>query len=134
MSLNSILKELVEDVDGALGSAVVDVENGLVLGVHHSIPYFTQSYIDAVAAAAVDIFRGKTVTSVEKLLAAQRGETPRYHIKELQMTTDNTFHFMAFVPNKPNSLVVLITSRKTNLGMGWSGMRRSLPTLSPHCP
>ncbi len=134
MSLNDTLKDLVDSVDGALGCAVVDVSSGLMLGVHHTVPYFTQAYIDAVAAAAVEMFRGNTVRTVEKLLGTQRGETVENTIKEVQMTTDNTFHFMSIVPSKPNALVVLITSKKANLGMGWSALRRSLDEVAPHCP
>jgi len=134
MSLNDTLKTLVDSVDGALGCGVVDLESGLMLGVHHTVPYFTQSYLDAVGAAAVDTFRGNTVRTVEKLLSAQRGEEVENSIKEVQMTTDNTYHFMSVVPEKPSSLVVLITSKKANLGMGWTSLRRSLKEVAPHCP
>ena len=134
MSLNDTLKGLVDTVDGALGCAVVDVDSGLMLGAHHTVPYFTQSYIDAVAAAAVEMFRGSTVRTVEKLLATQRGEAQESSIQEIQMTTDNTYHFMSIVPSKQNALVVLITSKKTNLGMGWSALRRTLTEVAPHCP
>jgi len=134
MSLNDTLKGLVDTVDGALGCAVVDVDSGLMLGAHHTVPYFTQSYIDAVAAAAVEMFRGSTVRTVEKLLATQRGEAQESSIQEIQMTTDNTYHFMSIVPGKQNALVVLITSKKTNLGMGWSALRRTLTEVAPHCP
>ncbi|MDQ7001232.1 MAG: hypothetical protein Q9N02_00905, partial [Ghiorsea sp.] len=89
MSLNDTLKGLVDTVDGALGCAAVDVSSGLMLGVHHTVPYFTQAYIDAVAAAAVEMFRGSTVRTVEKLLATQRGENQESSIQEVQMTTDN---------------------------------------------
>jgi len=134
MSLNEALRSLVDEVDGALGAAVVDLGSGLMLGAHHSIPYFTQSYVDAVAAAAVDMFRGKTITAVEKMLAAQRGEEMKYHVKEIQMTTDGTYHFMAVVPGKPNALLVLITKTSTNLGMGWTAVRKALAEVGPHCP
>ncbi len=134
MSLNDRLKKLVEEVEGALGAAVVDLNTGLMLGVHHNIPYFTQSYVDAVAAAAVDMFRGKTVTAVEKMLAAQRGEEPGYHIKEIQMTTDGTYHFMSIIPDKPDCLLVLITRTTTNLGMGWTAVRRAIQEVAPMCP
>jgi hypothetical protein len=50
------------------------------------------------------------------------------------MTTDNTYHFMMIIPEKPDALVVLITSRKANLGMGWASLRRSLNKLAPLCP
>ena len=134
MSLNDTLKGLVDTVDGALGCAVVDVSSGLMLGAHHTVPYFTQAYIDAVAAAAVEMFRGNTVRTVEKLLATQRGEDQESSIQEIQMTTDNTLHFMSIVPGKQNALVVLITSKKANLGMGWAALRRSLGEVAPHCP
>lgn len=132
--MNKILQGLVNDVDGAIGAAVVDLNTGLLLGAHHSIPYFTQSYVDAVGAAAVDMFRGKNVSSVEKMLSAQRGEEVSRMIKEVQMTTDGTFHFMSIVPDKPDALLILITRRTTNLGMGWTATRKALTAVAPHCP
>jgi hypothetical protein len=74
MSINQICTEIVNDVDSALGCAVVDLNSGLLLGVSHNVPYFTQSYLDAVAAAAVDMFRGRTVSAVEDMIANMRGK------------------------------------------------------------
>ena len=133
-SINQICAEVVQNVDGAVGCAVVDLSTGLMLGVHHTVPYFTQSYLDAVAAAAVDMFRGRTVTAVEELLSNIRGVKTEHSIKEVQMSTDKTFHFMSIVPDRPQSLVVLITTKKANLGMGWAGLRRALPKITPLCP
>ena len=133
-SLNETCESLVRDVDDALGAAVVDLSSGLLMAVAHSVPYFTQSYLDAVAAAAVDMFRGKTITAVEKLLSNQRGSELTQMLQEVQMTTERTFHFMSVVPGKPNSLVVLITGRKANLGMGWSALRSALGDVAPLCP
>ena len=133
-SLNDICKGILDDVDGATGCAVVDLNNGLMLAVAHSVPYFTQTYLDAVAAAAVDMFRGKNVSSVEKLLSAQRGEQVEKTIQEVQMTTTGTYHFMSVIPEKPDNLVVLITTKKANLGMGWSALRKSLVDIAPLCP
>ena len=132
--LDDLLQGIVNNVDGALGCAVVDLNSGLLLGVAHSVPYFTSSYLEAVAAAAVDMMRGKNVKAVESLLSSQRGQPMQHMIKEVQMTTDNTFHFMMVLPERPDSLVVLITSKSTNLGMGWAAVRRSLPELTPLCP
>ncbi len=132
--LDDILNSVLRDVDGALGIAVVDLQSGLLLSVSHNVPYFTQSYLEAVAAAAVDMLRGKNVLAVESLLSSTRGTKVENTIKEVQMTTDNTLHFMAVVPQKPNNLVVLITNRKTNLGMGWAAVRNVLPKVAPLCP
>lgn len=132
--LDEVLNGILRDVDGALGCAVVDLSSGLLLSVAHNVPYFTQSYLEAVAAAAVDMVRGKNVLAVESLLSSTRGKKVENTIKEIQMTTDNTFHFMAILPEKPGNMLVLITTRKTNLGMGWSAVRLALPKLTPLCP
>ena len=132
--INDVCRKLLSDVSEALGAAVVDLNTGLLLGAAHNVPYFTQSYVDAVAAAAVDMFRGKTVTTIEELLAAQRGTPLKNSIKEVQMTTAGTYHFMSLVPEKPDALVVLITTRKGNLGMGWVALRKALVDLAPLCP
>jgi hypothetical protein len=118
-NLDQITREVVTAVDGALGCAVVDLSSGLLLSVSHNVPYFTQTYLEAVAAAAVDMFRGKNVQAVESLLSNQRGKTVENSVQEMQMTTPATLHFMAIVPDKPNGLVVLITSKKTNQGIAF---------------
>lgn len=132
--LDDLLQGVLADVDGALGCAVVDLETGLLIGVAHNVPYFTSSYLEAVAAAAVDMLRGKNVRAVESLLSTQRGTKVEKMIQEVQMTTAHTLHFMAIIPEKPDALVVLITNRKTNLGMGWSSVRRNMPLIAPLCP
>lgn len=133
-SINDICADIVRNVDSALGCAVVDLSSGLLLGVSHNVPYFTQSYLDAVAAAAVDMLRGRTVSAVEDMIGNMRGTSDRHLIEEIQMSTSGTYHFMAVIKDKPNALVVLITSKKANLGMGWSHLRQALPKLAPLCP
>jgi hypothetical protein len=133
-SINEVCKEIVGSVDGSLGCGVIDLSSGLLLGVAHNVPYFTQSYLDAVAAAAVDMLRGKTVRAVEALLSNTRGKKLENSIREIQMTTEATYHSIATVPDKPNTSVVLITSKKTNLGMGWAGVKNNLSKIGPLCP
>ena len=86
-SINEACKQIVESVDNAFAAGVVDLNTGLLLGVYHNIPYFTQSYLDAVAAAAVDMFRGKGVSNVEKRISQTRGEEVSNSLQEIQMTT-----------------------------------------------
>jgi len=132
--LDDLLQTVVGDVDGALGCAVVDLNSGLLLGAAHNVPYFTSSYLEAVAAAAVDMIRGKNVRAVESLLSSQRGQPVEKMIKEVQMTTERTFHFMATIKGKEDSLIVLITSKTTNLGMGWAAVRGNMPKIGELCP
>lgn len=132
--LDDITRDVLNSVDGALGCAVVDLSSGLLLSVSHNVPYFTQTYIEAVAAAAVDLLRGKNVQTVESLLSSQRGTTVEKTIQEVQMTTISTYHFMSTVKDKPDALVILITGKKANLGMGWAALRNSLPKIAPLLP
>jgi hypothetical protein len=133
-SLQDVCVNLTKEVPEALGFAVVDISSGLMLAAAHNVPYFTQSYLDAIAAAAVDMFRGKTISNVEKLLSSTRGKEVRNLVQEIQMTTESTFHFMALVPGKPQCLTVLITSKRANLGMGWVSLRKALADITPLCP
>ena len=50
------------------------------------------------------------------------------------MTTAGTYHFMSVIPGKEDALVVLITTKRANLGMGWSALRRALGDIAPLCP
>jgi hypothetical protein len=134
MDINEICTEVVRNVSTALGCAVVDLSSGLLIGVSHKVPYFTASYLDAAAAAAVDMVRGRTVSTVEQMISNIRGKEDSMMIEEIQITTKNTYHFLAVVPEKPNSMVVLVNNRKANLGMGWSAVRLAMPKLAPLCP
>jgi len=128
--LDEVMESVLE-VDGAIGCAVADMRTGALLGVAHRVPYFTQEYLEAVAAASVEMFRGQTVRHVEDLISARRGRPSERLIEEVQMTTRHTIHFMMVLPNHPEAVVVLITRRATSLGLGWSATRRSVLQIEP---
>jgi len=132
--LDELLQNVISNVDGALGCAVVDLNSGLLMGAAHNVPYFTTSYLEAVAAAAVDMLRGKNVRAVEALLSSQRGKPVEKSIQEVQMSTERTLHFMATIKEKPDYLIVLITNKTTNLGMGWAAVRNNMGKIAPFCP
>jgi hypothetical protein len=87
-----------------------------------------------VAAAAVDVFRGKTVSAVEKMLTGLRGTLVRDMVKEAQITTGATCHFMVTSTAKPNLLAVLITQRNADPAEGWSAARAMHSAAAPYCP
>ena len=133
-NLNDVCKNMVEDIDYAIAAAAIDQDTGLLLGVSHTVSYFTQNYLDAVAAASVELFRGKGVTTIEKMLSDLQGTERRNTINEIQLATDKTYHFIAVVPDKPNILAVLVTSKKIRLGMGWASLRSRLGDIAEACP
>lgn len=127
--LGRICEETVHDVPEGLACAVVDVNTGMILGIHHTIPWFTSEYIDAIAAATVDQFRGRNVRRVEDLLSKARGRTARDTFEEIFIRTAQTFHFMKLL-REQGLIVLLITRTSTNQGMGWAGLRNAVTKIT----
>jgi hypothetical protein len=123
VDLNASCREVVENVPDALACGIVDLNTGMIMGVHHTVHYFTQSYLDAVAAAAVDMFRGKTVRRVEELISRHRGQEVRDSFEEIFISSIKVFHFMKLIPGK-NAVMVLVTKKTSSQGMGWAMMRQ----------
>jgi hypothetical protein len=134
MTLSDICKEITDRVDDGIGCAVVDLESGLLLGIHTRAAYLSTTYLDAVAAAAVDMFRGRTIRVVEEMLAHERKVESSRMVQEIQMSTERTYHFMTVLPARKDMLAILITGRRTNLGMGWATLRGSIPQITSLCP
>ena len=132
-NLNQICQGVVNDVQDALACGVVDLNTGMMMGVHHVVPYFTQSYLDAVAAAAVEMMKGRTIRRVEQLLSKQRGTEVKDVFEEIFMSSKNVYHFMALIRPK-QSLVVLVTKKTTSQGMGWASLRAALDDIAEALP
>lgn len=132
-STQEICKGVVENVQDCLAVGVVDLNTGMLMGVHHTVPYFTQAYLDAVAAAAVDMFRGKNVRRVEELLSKVRGQEIKDSFEELFISSTNVYHFMKLIRDK-EAVVVMVTRKTTNQGMGWASLRMSLEELRKSLP
>jgi hypothetical protein len=132
-STQDVCKTTLEKVDDCLAVGVVDLNTGMLMGVHHTVPYFTQAYLDAVAAAAVEMFRGKTVRRIEELLSTQRGEVLKDSFEEVFISSPKVYHFMTVIKDK-GAVVVMITKKTTNQGMGWAALRTSLPSVKATLP
>ena len=134
MNLEQICQSVYSEVKGALAVAVVDLRAGVPIYVYHDVAHFNQDYVDLVSAAAVDMFRGRTVRMIENKLTGTRGHSARHAIKEVQMTTEHTLHFMMILPDRPSILALLVTDRKASVGMGWASLRRAIPQITSYCP
>jgi hypothetical protein len=128
-----VCKNVLENVDDCIAVGVVDLNTGMLMGVHHSVPHFTQAYLDAVAAAAVDMFRGKNVRRVEELISKQRGEPVKDSFEEMFISSVKVYHFMKILREK-EAVVVMVTKKTTNQGMGWAALRNSLDDITASLP
>jgi hypothetical protein len=128
-----VCRQVQEKVEDALAVGVIDLNTGMLMGVHHNVPYFTQPYLDAVAAAAVEMFRGKNVRRVEELLGATRGEPIQDSFEEIFVSSPRVFHFMTTIADK-SAVVVMVTKKTMNQGMGWAMLRANLELIRQTLP
>ena len=128
-----VCKSIHEKVDDCLAVGVVDLNTGMLMGVFHSVPYFTQAYLDAVAAAAVEMFRGKNVRRVEELLSQQRGEPIKDSFEEIFISSPKVFHFMTTIKEK-GAVIVMVTKKTVNQGMGWAALRNNVAAIKGTLP
>lgn len=132
--LDALLKNIVSNIDGAMACGVVDLENGMLLGIHNSSGY-TQHLNELVSGATMDLFRGPTISRIEQSVRAHRGlpEDGAHYFEEMHIVSVHNFHFAKAIKDGRYA-VVLVTQKTTNIGMGWAQLRASLPTVEPLLP
>lgn len=133
-NLNDVCKSITDETEYILAAAVIDLDTGLLLGVSHKNEFFTQSFLDSLSATAAELFRGPTVSYVEKLISNIRGNQPERLIEQLHYSSEHTHHFMTVLPEKPDILALLVTDKSVNLGLGWSYLKSKLPDITHSCP
>lgn len=142
MRLRDLCDGIIADVDGCLGCAVVDLTTGLPLAMQ-VVPgtLLNAAALEVMSAAGADYFRGRAVWQLE---TAMSGGAATGFVQEIQTTTEDTYHFMSVVPEREDTLLILITDKAANLGLGWIAMRQALARVSevdpgdlpviPHAP
>lgn len=131
--IDDACREVVAHVEGAVACGVVDLDTGMLLGVHDTAqPRPTLD--DVVAAACMNLFRGPSVARVEALMRQHQGlAEDGHHFQEIQITSESNYHF-AKVLRKGKAVVMLVTKKTTNLGMGWAQLKSAVPGLEPLIP
>ncbi len=127
-------KAVVDKTDGAIACGVVDLGTGMLLGIHNNAQY-SQSLNEIVAAAAMDMFRGSNVGRIEQAVRKQRGvpEDGASYFEEIHITSRHNFHFCKTLKGG-KAVVILVTNKTTNLGMGWAQLKSEVPNVEPLIP
>ena len=126
MTLQELCEGIVDDVDGALACALVDLGTGLPLASRIAPGgLLNPASVEAISAAGADYFRGRAMGRLEREMSTG-GESQSSFVEEIQTTTEDTYHFMSVVPGRQNTLMILITDKSANLGLGWISMREAL--------
>lgn len=135
-ALDDACRALVEQFEneGAAACGVVDLDSGIILGAHCAAP-FDQALQDLVALTAVEFFRGPNVTRIEQLVRAQVGAAPSNEqgVRELYLASGQTAHFARAICDG-RAVLLLVTARLTNLGLGWAKLRASIPQVEQLVP
>src|SRR5262249_50168190 len=123
-----------ERVDGAIACGVVDLETGLLLGIHNSAQY-TQTLNEVVAAATMDLFRGPNIGRVEQMVRSHRGmpENGARYFEEVHVSPTPTFQFAKVIKNG-RAVIMLVTKKTTNIGTGWAQLKTTIPQIEPLVP
>ena len=132
--IDDACKDVVDNVDGAVACGVVDLDTGMLLGIYNSAGY-TQTLNEIVAAASMDLFRGPNVSRIEQSVRKHRGmsEDGGHYFDEIHVTSRHNFHFMKTVKNG-RAVIVLVTKKTTNIGMGWAQLKGVIPKVEPLVP
>jgi CheY-like chemotaxis protein len=132
--IDDACKTAVEKVDGSVACGVVDLDTGMLLGIYNSAQY-TQTLNEVVAGATMDMFRGPNVGRIEQMVRAHRGmdEDGAHYFEEIHVTSRHNYHFMKTIRGG-KAVIVLVTKKTTNIGMGWASLKSVIPAIEPHVP
>jgi CheY-like chemotaxis protein len=134
VKIDDACRDVVNKVDGAVACAVVDLDSGGLLGIYNTAK-FSQQLNDLLAMACMDLFRGQSVTRSEQMIRAHRGvrEDGEHYFQEIHIASNNNYHFAKTV-KKGKAVIMLVTKKTTNVGMGWAMLRSVIPLVEPHVP
>lgn len=132
--MDDACRDVVTKVDGAVACGVVDLETGMLLGIHN-IAQYTQTLNEIVAAATMDLFRGANIGRVEQLVRAHRGqpENGEHYFQEIHVTSIHNYHFAKTLKGG-RAVIMLVTKKTTNIGMGWAMLKSVLPSVEVLVP
>ena len=126
--LQDACESIVDDVDGALGCALVDLVTGLPLALDvRPGSILRSSAMELISAAGVAYFRDNLAIRARTATNGDDSPLAGDEVQEIQATTADTYNFMSLVPGDDQELLILIADRNlSNLGLGWMAMRQAL--------
>lgn len=132
--LDDACKLAVAAIEGGLALGIVDLDTGMLLGVHSS-PTFSLALNEVIATASVEMFRGASAARVDRAVRTHRGlpEDGAHYYEEIHIMSVHNYQFMKTI-KRGKALAVLVTSKTTNIGMGWAQLRSLLHDIEPLVP
>ena len=138
MDMQHACAALLEEVDGALGCIVIDMQTGLTVAAEYRPgSAVNESIVNLVSVVSANMFVGNLMRQFEAALATGQPQSNGF-VREVQMTTATTNQFMAAIPGWNEGVFVLVTDKRVSLGLGWMAVHRVIARLqsdaSPAAP
>ena len=129
MDMQRVCAALLEEVDGALGCIVIDMQTGLTVAAEYRPgSSVNESIVNLVSVVSANMFGGRLMRQFEAALATEPRQGNGF-VREVQMTTATTNQFMAAIPGWNEGVFVLVTDKQVSLGLGWMAVHRVIARL-----
>lgn len=122
---------LVESAPRAHAAAVVDLNTGLIDGMHHDLSVLSQTTIDAMCAAAQEWLLGTATQNVQKLMNPSGGAHTSPMLASMHFKTSYTEHFVKVLPRMQNFVLVLVTDADVDVREVWEFIHGSRLVTEP---
>jgi len=131
MALDKALQTAMSGIPECLASGYVDMESGMLLGVH-TVDSHSQEILDTLAAATADLFQGSSVVHIENLFKKARGteKDEGHYFQEMFIFSDNLLHVFMRIKKYPNHVVSFVCRKNANPGMVLTKARMSLDAIA----
>ena len=130
VGLRSVCEDILEDVEGSLGCAAIDLETGSTLAaVCRPDAVLDARGVDVISVAVAEMFHGRLIRQFHRAWSGDAAAPERF-VREVQMATANSYQFMSVVPGWDDCLLVLVTDRSVSLGLGWMAVHQGLSRIA----
>lgn len=126
MELESLCEHILDEADRSLGCMVIDLDRGMeVTSMHESGAALDSHDVAAVLRSSLALFRSKFADQILRKLPGNSRSANKF-VREAQVSTKGTYQFMVRLPGWDDGLIVLITGRSANLGLGWMALHQAV--------
>ena len=130
VELQNLCEEIVEDVEGSLGCAAIDLGTGDTLAaVCRADAVLNSSGMDLISVAVSEMFHGKLIRQFHRAWSGGQPNLERF-VREVQMATANSHQFMSVVPGWDDCLLVFITDKTVSRGLVWMSVHQGLARIA----
>jgi len=117
MNIDESLNGALKNVPKAVAAGVVDITDGLLLGIKTADSH-PKEIFDFLAAATKDMFEGDNVVTIENMFKKARGvKTKEHYFQEIIVYSTNLLHYFARVPGQGNVVLGVVCSIDANIGL-----------------